>query len=429
MIELIPLRNGLKDKGSSVIEMLLRVVTPLPEDMPDRPRLNLGLVLDRSGSMSGQKLHNTILASQQLLRALQGSDRISIVLFDDKVNTLVASTLISENRALDRAVATIQAGGSTDLHSGWLEGATQVAQHLDPECLNRVLLLTDGQANVGETNLDTIATHVNGLAQRGVSTSTLGFGTDYNENLLRSMAASGDGNHYFVEAPSALGEIFELELGGLMSTVGQKVRLTLESPGRVEVLTKLETDEAAQLRLNDLVLGNPLHVLIRIHIEDPARQPLLCARLDYYDLLKKKPATHSAQLSLPLCSEREWGRLKQNPEVLQELALREAARARKEVTVHLGAGDHEGATRILTVTMDSLSELPQTPQLEQHQAELRQLLEDVKASNLGEAQKRAVQQEYSYYRGSVTLSGLPEVKKAIEAAKRLAAEKNGQSPS
>jgi Ca-activated chloride channel homolog len=427
VLELIPLRHGLKDQGPSVVELLLRIVTPLPEDMPERPQLNLALVLDRSGSMSGQKLHNTILASQQLLRALQGSDRISVVLFDDKVNTLVPSTLISQNRALDRTVGTIQAGGSTDLHSGWLEGATQVAQHLDPECLNRVLLLTDGQANVGETNVDTIATHVNGLAQRGVSTSTLGFGTDYNENLLRSMAASGDGNHYFVEAPSALAEIFELELGGLMSTVGQKVRLTLEAPGRVEVLTNLERDDAA-LRLNDLVLGNPLHVLLRIHVDDPSRQPLVCARLDYYDLVRKQMVSHSEQLSLPVVPEREWSRLRQHPQVLQELALREAARARKEVTVHLVAGDHEGATRILTVTMDSLSELPQTPLLEQHQAELRQLLDDVQQRNVSGAQKRAVQQEYSYYRGSVTLSGLPEVKKAIEAAKRLAAEKNGQNP-
>lgn len=423
MLEIIPLKYGVKSEGPTQLEAIVRVVPEVPSSLPPRPALNLGLVLDRSGSMAGAKLKNTIEASQRLVRAMNETDRLSVVLFDDKVSILVPSTPVTDKNALCRVLQSIASGGSTDLHSGWLEGSMQVAQHLHPEHLNRVLLLTDGQANVGETNLDTIATHVNGLAQRGVSTSTLGFGSDYNETLLRSMAASGDGNHYFVESPEQLNSIFELELGGLVSTVGQKVRLTLECPGRLEVLTRLETEENGSLRLNDLVLGNPLTVLVRMHLEDCERQPVLCARLDYFDLAQKQPAHSLGQMTLPVVSEADWGKLHQMPEVLQELALREAARAREQARVELDRGDQAAATRILTVTLDSLRGLPQTPLIQLHSGELAQLLDDVAQRKLVEARKRSVQQEYSYYRGSVTLSGLKQVKDAIEAAKRQAEER------
>ena len=96
----------------------------------------------------------------------------------------------------------------------------QVGAHLEPGRLNRVILFTDGQANVGETRPDAIANDVHGLAARGVSTSTLGIGADYNEDLLEAMARSGDGNYYFIESPGQLPGLFAAELRGLLATLG-----------------------------------------------------------------------------------------------------------------------------------------------------------------------------------------------------------------
>src|SRR5205807_7762864 len=112
----------------------------------------------------------------------------------------------------------IQPRNTTALHGGWREGGQQAREHLVPGGLNRVLLLSDGLANVGETNADVIATDVNRLAREGVGTTTLGVGDDYNEDLLTAMATSGGGKYYHIEPPQQLPDLSQTELRGLVPT-------------------------------------------------------------------------------------------------------------------------------------------------------------------------------------------------------------------
>ena len=122
-----------------------------------RPPLNLALVIDRSGSMAGSKLSYARKAARFLAGELTAADRLAIVTFDDEVNVLVPSQPVRDPLTFISAINTIQAGGCTALFDGWLAGATQVAQQLDPTALNRVLLLSDGQANEGLTDAAAIA--------------------------------------------------------------------------------------------------------------------------------------------------------------------------------------------------------------------------------------------------------------------------------
>src|SRR5262249_5766614 len=126
-------------------------------------------------------------------------------------------------------------GNSTALHAGWKEGGKQVQQHLIAGGLNRVLLLSDGLANVGVTDPDAIATDANRQAREGVSTTTMGLGDDYNEDLLEAMALAGDGNYYYIESPQQLPDIFQTELKGLMATFGKTVSLGVEQQDGVTV--------------------------------------------------------------------------------------------------------------------------------------------------------------------------------------------------
>ena len=414
MLQLIPLRFGVDSQEISKIDLLVRIEPTAPEKLPERPRLNLNLVLDRSGSMSGQKLEYTLLAARQAIESLLPEDRVSVVTFDDKCNILIPSTPVTNKKALLRALEGVHAGSNTALHAGWLEGATQAAKHLDPGMLNRVLLLTDGEANVGMVEPDAISTDVHGLSQRGVTTSTLGFGAHYNENLLRAMAASGDGNHYFVESPSQLAEIFEVELGGLMATVGQKVRLRVESPGGIKVRTKLE-QEGGRLRLNDLVLGNPLSVLLRLKVP-PGVSPQATVQLEYFDMASKRILTQAARLELPPVSTEEWHKLSRSPLVLQEMALYEAAKAREKATAALDRRDEVEARRVLEAAVAVLEEMPGNDVISRHMAELRELLQDIAQRKHAEARKRSMQQERGYYYGSVSASSLGDVKEALRKA-------------
>ena len=167
----------------------------------------------------------------------------------------------------------------TALHSGWQEGASQVRQHLLPAGLNRVLLLSDGQANVGETNPDAIATDVNRLTREGVSTTTMGVGDDYNEDLMETMARSGDGNYYYIESPQQLADIFQTELKGLMANFGNIVSLGIEPQDGVvlaDVLNDLDRLPTGRLKLANLIAGIPLIIVVRLNVPPVSEEKELC---------------------------------------------------------------------------------------------------------------------------------------------------------
>ena len=176
-----------------------------------------------------------------------------------------------------------QPRGSTDLHGGWAEGGRQAEAGLVPGGVNRVLLLSDGLANVGVVDPNTIAAEARGLAARGVGTTTMGVGDDYNEDLMEAMARAGDGRYYYIESPVQLVDIFQTELQGLMDTLGQKVSLGLEPKDGVavtDVLNDLEKAPTGRLMLPNLVVDMPRLVVVRLKLPpSPAGTTLLEVRL------------------------------------------------------------------------------------------------------------------------------------------------------
>ena len=164
--------------------------------------LSLGLVLDRSGSMAGAKLNLAREGAIRAIRSLGADDRLSVVAYNDEVHVLFGSAAAEEpaKRAAEQHLRQLWSGGNTDLCGGWLRGCEQVGLGLEDGRLGRCLLLTDGLANYGITDRPTIVGHAAELRRRGVTTSTLGVGRDFDEVLLREMAEAGGGNFYFAEA-------------------------------------------------------------------------------------------------------------------------------------------------------------------------------------------------------------------------------------
>jgi len=406
MLEFIADRPALCHDRECTVDLLVRILAPRPQQKTERPGINLALVLDRSGSMQGEKIELTRRAAALTVKALTARDRLSVVSFANDVSTVVASTSVTDKERILRQIENIQAYGSTALFDGWKCGAAQASLELSERRLNRVVLLTDGQANVGETNPDAICHDVNRLSQRGLQTTTLGFGKDYNEILLRSMAASGGGNHFFVETPDQLTRFIELELEGLAATIGTRVRLKLVShiPGlQVEPLSEVQTQAEGSYELADLTLEVPLELLFRVKVPAGSEPDSgLTAELSWHSPESGQSECLQVTLALPRVSAEERLRLPINPQVEGQLAVAMAARARKEAIEAMRRGDRAQATRLLGDALGS----GKLPDLERSQ--LQQLRSSIQEGDASKSSKLFESQSYAYSRGSVVLGAIEE---------------------
>jgi Ca-activated chloride channel family protein len=212
--------------------VLVELEAPPAVQKPKRDPVNLCFVLDRSGSMSGEKIQLAKRAVETAIDRLLPTDRFAIVCYDDKIDVVVEGTKASNEgkaNALGR-LRSIDARGSTDLAGGWLRGAEQVATELAARRVNRVLLLTDGLANVGITDPAELARHAQELRNRGVTTTTFGLGADFDETLLQSMADAGGGHFYFIENARQIEDHIASEVGELLQVVAREVALEVTGP-------------------------------------------------------------------------------------------------------------------------------------------------------------------------------------------------------
>lgn len=268
-----PDRKLIRKAGNSRRHVLLSLEAPLAPNRSERLPVNIALVIDRSGSMSGEPLASACEAAAYVLRQLGPKDRFSVVTFEDEVDVVVAATAATP-RAVASAVAAIERihiGGCTDLGAGWLTGCGQVADHLDREAVNRAFLLTDGLANRGITGHDALCEHARELRARGISTSTFGLGPHFDEVLLAGMAEAGGGNFHFIEHSEMIPSVFRQELGEGLEIVAPEARLCVTVPAGVHVTSlnryPLRAGEAAGeyvLDLGDLGSGQLLEPVLEL---------------------------------------------------------------------------------------------------------------------------------------------------------------------
>jgi Ca-activated chloride channel family protein len=360
-----PLRPAVAADQPSALELLISVASPeLPPELQARPRppLNLALVIDRSGSMSGSKLSYARKAARFLAGELTARDRLAIVTFDDGVKVVMPSTPVSDPQPFLAAINTIHSGGCTALFDGWLAGATQVAQHLDPAALNRVLLLSDGQANEGLTDHKEIASKVAGLTARGISTSAFGLGYGFDEDLMGAMASSGDGTLAFIESPGQLADLYASELKGLASTLGKRVSLGIRAKGGaelVDVLNDLAATEFGNFRLPNLRAGQELNVGVRLQLPAWApNQELLSLRLAWDAPGVSERQSQIQTLTLPAMAAADLKELDADPAVAEQLALLKANRERRRAIEQLDLGDFEAADSTLMAACTLMSSIP-----------------------------------------------------------------------
>jgi len=260
--------------------LLATVTAHEAADAAPRTPLQVALVIDRSGSMSGEKLAITQQAVAQFIRSLAPDDRVAVVVYDDSVD--VVCGLVAPSEDLARRIERVQAGGSTDLYGGWVTGAKIVGPG------GRVILLSDGLANRGRfTDAASLAANAaHSYREFDVTTTTIGVGRDYDEALMAGMAREGGGAHYFAHDVKAITDAFSQErfsaesivLSGVQLSVGdQTVELDSFWGGECKsvVLQVVGLPELATLRYteraNDTVHANDLTLPTAFGYSEEAR--------------------------------------------------------------------------------------------------------------------------------------------------------------
>lgn len=403
-IELLPLKAALPADQSSELTVLARIhPAQLAQTSAPRPPLNLSLVIDRSGSMAGQPLQMARQAAQVGIRLLEPQDRVSVVIFDDGIETLIPSQRVTDKERLCQEVERITAGGSTALYGGWLEGAMQVAEHQDKRALNRVLLLSDGQANVGKRSVGEIVPDVRGLTARQVGTSTVGLGRDYDEDLLRGMAEAGDGNFEHIEHASQLPGFFEVEFNGMSRTTGHTVSLGIEpNPGlgslRQEIVNDLRLNGLGRSMLPNLIAERPVEVVFTVQVPaqtEKREQGVLRLRLAWTD---RDGVRHKqrVQLDLPVLPASQFEALAENADVRIALEAQLNAKAKRDAVRLLDRGDIAGSRRTLQQRQVAYSAAPMIPAplRESELSELSELIDGVQEDQQI-ARKRAMSQSFN----------------------------------
>ncbi|MEH2365401.1 vWA domain-containing protein [Nostoc sp.] len=217
-------------------------------DIAKSPRrnLNLSLVIDRSGSMAGAPLHHALKAAESVVDRLEPDDILSVVVYDDEVDSVVPPQAVTNKATLKNSIRKVRAGGITNLSGGWLKGCEHVKTRLDPQKINRVLLLTDGHANMGIQDPKILTATAGQKAEEGIITTTLGFAQGFNEDLLIGMARAATGNFYFIQSIDEATEVFSIELDSLRAVVGQNLKVTLELAHGVSLVDTLSLAKVSQ---------------------------------------------------------------------------------------------------------------------------------------------------------------------------------------
>lgn len=271
---LTPLKPALIAGVAQRLPVLVRVQSPDPQpgQIEARKPYGLALVIDRSGSMSGEPLREAVRCARHIIDRLAPTDSVALVAFDDRVRMLAPAGPVGNGQHLRQALARIYEGGSTNLHGGWKEGADGLASLAAEAAIARVILLSDGNANVGEIDPAVIASQCTAAAQAGVTTSTYGLGRQFNEDLMVGMAKAGQGNHYYGDSAADLLEPFAEEFDLISSLFARHLKLGLGAPEgvRIRLLNDYpveERDGFPLVLLPDLPWGAEAWALVELEVE------------------------------------------------------------------------------------------------------------------------------------------------------------------
>ena len=348
------------------VNCMLELQAPPAPEGRTRPPLHLALVLDRSGSMAGRKLEVTRECAAFLVRRLAPTDELALVVYDSEVDLLAPLAPVDPG-ALLPLIGGVSPGGQTNLSGGWLKGVEELGR-ASGEGPRKVLLLTDGLANVGMTDPAALTAMARTTAESAdVGTTTIGFGEDFDEALLTAMADAGRGNAHYAETPDAAPGIFAQEFEDLMALVAQNVSVEIRPSTDVQLLgilngfPQVAVPGGVQVSLGDAYGDERRRLVFELHVASLAALGVtkLAEVVLRYVSIGEGVAMHGTRVPLTVnpVSADEAAAVEVDHEVTEEVMVLKAARAQAQAREHADRGEFEIARKLLSDAADELRQL------------------------------------------------------------------------
>ncbi len=284
------------DSGKSVLQVGL--TTPRALESDQIPPLNVVLIIDESGSMGGVKIKNLKRSLRGFVERFRKNDRVTIVGFENRARVILPATEKTKVHKILAAIEDVKAAGGTNLHAGLMLGYKKALECFDPERTNRVIFLTDGNANVGVTQSQEIAAHSLKCIQKGISLVTIGLGVDFNHGLLREIADAGRGVMHFISDAKDIEKTFVKEVDSLLAPAARNVQLTINVEGKMKVYGYKSHREQTNsnklvLKLDDLNHGATQVVIGKMESNDLDG----VIKLQYIDAINGQKIKQKVELS------------------------------------------------------------------------------------------------------------------------------------
>jgi Ca-activated chloride channel family protein len=339
----------------------------------ERAPINVAIVLDRSGSMQGEKIEKAREAAINALDLLKPTDIVSIIAYDTDVSVLVPATKLTDKEQVVGVIRGIQANGNTALFGGVSKGAAEVRKFLDDKHVNRIILLSDGLANVGPSSPGELGDLGTSLKKENISVSTLGLGSGYNEDLMVNLAGKSGGNHQFIENASELASIFRREFDEALSVVAQEIDLKIEIPEGIRPVRVLGNaadinGQSVVTRLAQVYSDQQKHVVIEVEIPasmaiegtdgNDGTKPVTLAKVavTYANMCNHKSETLEGSVAVACSSDEEKVKASRDNSVMADVVALLANERNKLATQFLDQGDIEACRRTLQENASYLSE-------------------------------------------------------------------------
>jgi Ca-activated chloride channel family protein len=349
-----------------------------------RAPINVCLCIDRSGSMEGPPLEYVKRACDYVVDMLEPNDILSIVTFEEQVDVLMPARRVVNKALVKEHIHRLEAGNTTNLYDGLIAGCMQIAsvQAQTPGYVNRVLLLTDGEPTVGLKDYNSIVQQVSEQKARGISITALGFGQEYNEELMAGIARRSGGNYYYIARPDLLPEVFRRELETLMTIVAKNVRVRFQLTrwSRVRQVYGAQPSfgpRSVEVTAPDLERGTSRTVLAELEFDRHPAGTFRVAKVEvsYDDVVNNRPERINADCVFEFTNDRAAIAAHVNPIVRNELDIASASQNLQRTMMGMRTQQLTamGAMSEIQKTRTILMQAGQTQQVQQLDAAMQSL--------------------------------------------------------